>query len=64
MARSLGTQVGNVNLRGRKQRMLSCRCCVASDIRERQQRTDDYRIQREEIMDDGVNGHIERDNGI
>lgn len=34
--KSTGVDCGNVNMKGKKYKLLSCRCCEAQDLREKE----------------------------
>jgi F0F1-type ATP synthase epsilon subunit len=34
--KSTAVNVGSVNLRGKKSKVLACKCCVAADLREKE----------------------------
>lgn len=44
MGKSGAGNMGNVKMRGRKHKVLSCRCCICIDLREAKERR---RIERE-----------------
>lgn len=46
--KSTGINVGSVNLKGKKEKILSCRCCTAYDLREKELE----RIHKKEMADE------------
>lgn len=47
MGKSTPVPVGNINLKGKKYRLLSCGCCEAYDMREDVRRREDEKEIRE-----------------
>jgi hypothetical protein len=35
MVKSLAGRMGNVNLRGKKHKVMSCGCCICTDLRDK-----------------------------
>ena len=45
--KSTSRNVGSVNLKGKKEKVLSCRCCTAYDFREREMKRADLKVIRD-----------------